>query len=196
MGRKTIVLTEKEKNRRKTSGLRIKALRKSIKYTQEKLAEELDISVATMRNYEYGIYPVPEKYISQLSIMSNGDFCEAYLSGESNLKTNAEYHRYWNENDYWPDPDAEARAEMLIEKEKVKALFLACGYNYIAEGMAAFDFLGIDSTYTESPKEANRLEPVDASSPATYFSDDEMDSLIAELKEHIAFTCYKKRRCI
>lgn len=191
MGRKALEITEKEINRRKTSGLRIKSLRKTINYTQENLAEELGISVATIRNYEYGIYPVPKEYIRKLSELSKGDFCEEYLSGETEIKTQAAYNKFCDENEWWPDPDEDNRTHSLKEKRIRKILFAACGYRYIGEGMAEYDFMEIIQG-TESPKESNMLEPMDGSSPVMYFTDDEINSLITELKDHISFTCYKK----
>jgi len=34
----------------------IKAWRKSLKWTQEQMARELDVSLSTLRNWEYGKY--------------------------------------------------------------------------------------------------------------------------------------------
>lgn len=207
MGRKKIVLTDQEHERRKSAGCRIKQLRKKLKFTQQELADKLHIGASTLKTYETGLYEMPFEVITLLVNLAKtkGEEIRAeYLSGYSSIKTDQEYMEWYSEN--WPyselecdggNPEhdkymAERQAKAEIGKIR-RIMFNALGYEYEADGMGSYDFLGV-APGTEAPKDACVLSELNTSGPSYYFSEAEMDAIIATLKDQIAFACFKKSR--
>lgn len=205
MGRKKIVLTDQEHERRKSAGCRIKQLRKKLKFTQRKLADRLHIGESTLKTYEMGLYEMPFEVITELANLAKAEGEEVraeYLSGYSSIKTEQEYMEWYSEN--WPyserdwgSPEADkyiaSRQAKLEIGEIRKKMFNALGYEYSADGMGSYDFLGI-APGTETPKDSCVLSELNSSGPSYYFSEAEMDEIIATLKDQIAFACFKKSR--
>ena len=205
MGRKKIVLTDQEHERRKSAGCRIKQLRKKLKFTQRELADRLHIGESTLKTYETGLYEMPFEVITELANLAKakGEEVRAeYLSGYSSIKTEQEYMEWYSEN--WPysecdwgSPEADkyiaSRQAKLEIGEIRKKMFNALGYEYSADGMGSYDFLGI-APGTETPKDSCVLSELNKSGPSYYFSEAEMDEIIATLKDQIAFACFKKSR--
>jgi transcriptional regulator with XRE-family HTH domain len=57
----------------------IRALRKKLGYTQEQIAEYLDISTAAVTQYETGARVVPAPTVSKIALLFNVDEYELYL---------------------------------------------------------------------------------------------------------------------
>lgn len=207
MGRKKIVLTDQEHERRKSAGCRIKQLRKKLKFTQQELADKLHIGASTLKTYETGLYEMPFEVITLLVNLAKtkGEEIRAeYLSGYSSIKTDQEYMEWYSEN--WPYSELEcdwgspehdkymAERQAKAEMGKIRRImFNALGYEYEADGMGSYDFLGV-APGTEAPKDACVLSELNTSGPSYYFSEAEMDEIIATLKDQIAFACFKKSR--
>lgn len=205
MGRKKIVLTDQEHERRKSAGRRIKQLRKKLKFTQQELADLLHIGASTLKTYETGLYEMPFEVITELVNLAKtkGEEIRAeYLNGYSSIKTEQEYMEWYSENwpysEYdWGSPEHDkymAERQAKAEMGKIRRImFNALGYEYVADGMGSYDFLGV-APGTEVPKDACVLTELNTSGPSYYFSEAEMDAIIATLKDQIAFACFKKSR--
>lgn len=196
-GRKKIVLSNSEKEKRFEVGKRIRYLREKEGLSQTKLAQMLYCSRQQIGFYENGKCPVPsyiaEKMANIFHVIPPYILCE---SNETSWNTwDSELEKAEDEGlTQWENKQAE-------EKEKKRVLFSMCGYQYRYLDGPSYDFA---SLLPDADKDKELLlykayhphELTDLSAPDKhyYFDESELEVLISSLKDVIAFTCFKKEQ--
>ena len=182
---KTPEAEEAAKERRKKQAERIGNLLKSHGISGRELGEYLGVTEKSISQYRTGRVELAFEYAEKLS--KAYEYIPEYWTGESDLKTEAEVYELQIES---VDPEEDENFKQL---QKRVELFNSLGYRYEGAGMAHFDFEGV-APGTSVPKGEHRLTPLDGTTPGSFFSNDELAKLISDLKEHIAFECFKKSR--
>lgn len=199
MGR-TKLTDEQQVERLKNSiiaGKHIKAYRKSQNWSQEKCAEEWGTSEATIRRYEANIkiapgqkqefHPVSERTAKKIEEKTG--IIYPYWMGETECKT-------WGEEIEWQEWIAEDPE--IAELEQRRIMFYECGYHYELLHDAAHDFSECspvpDSDIVYQSYHPHQLTSFQEPDKHYYFNQEELDALINQLKDTIAFACFKKER--
>lgn len=174
MGRKPKVTTEYEKEQRKKTGERIKALAKREHITQIKLAESLGISVSTIGNYIRGTYPMDREVAKTLESMTG--IISYYWLGETDCLTWEEYSLEQFASAVDRHEELQKEKQILIDKRK--SLFSLIRFQY-----------EVSDSYSLHQITSNSTPSLTAS-----FSDTEIQSLFSKLQEVIELEVFKKAK--
>lgn len=116
---------------------------------------------------------------------------------------------YWlglTECQTWEEYDVFAETQAIqeeSEKERIKSnmreqwrtIFYQLGYNYkYLGGTAEYDFAPEGSYLALHPQHLHQLTSFQEPSKHYHFNQEELDALISQLKDAIAFACFKKER--
>lgn len=191
MGRSKKILTEFDIECRKKTGLRLEALKKERGYSIVSLAKELHINDSTLRNYMKGRKGLDPDVAAELE-RKFGKIA-LYWSGQTDTTTWAAYYR---EQAQIEGAAAEEYAAMVsAEIKELSNFFSYLGYNYQnVSGSAEYDFAvflsqspykNICGPHCISDSKAEAGTPV-------YLSQEDLDTLLAQLRDTIGYFCYKK----
>lgn len=194
------IIAETEIDRKRRAGTNVKAYRKEMGWTQEKCAEEWDLSVLTIRRLElnaepehYGEYPATQKTAKKISDMT-GIYWE-YWFGLSSFKEKRQYEDYLQEEAARDTGMAEAQENEIAEHIKkvngYRKLFLMLGYEYENyEGTAAYDFAEM---YDGNALQPHSLTPANGNGKKQYLSDHQLQATISYLKKQLDFAMFDLR---
>lgn len=209
------IYTEKQINYSRIAGERIKAFRIARGWTQEKCAEEWGFGdEISIRRFEGNAkdpkpgkvyYPVSKN--SALKIQDKTGIHFKYWMGEAPTQTAADYLEWQREQcDLAQHENASLEAEAELretEQMHIKMMhdfFFMCGYDYQYLEGAKYDFASVSQNPGEeliyASTHRHRLTSFNEPDKHYYFNKTELEALITELRETIAFTCFKKDRNI
>lgn len=179
--------------RRKEAGRRIVQLRHENGWTQEELAEKVERAPISIGRYERGELDIPERTARQIEGMT-GVFWK-YWTGETDFKNRSEYIR----QESIAQEEAEEKGLAEYEKERaeyqsqLRALFSLCGYRYEDNSAEAAFFDLVDSANeNEMPPCAHKVTDYKNPEQVYQFDDEELELLIAEFRDTIGYSWYKK----
>ena len=194
-------LTEDEIDRRRCAGLNVKAYRKEMGWTQEKCAEEWEMSVLTIRRLELnaepehrGEYPATRKTAEQIA-KKTGIYWE-YWFGLSGFKDKERYEAYILEeaaiDTAMTEVEENEFAEYIKKVTSYRELFFMLGYKYEnVERTAAYDFSEIcPEQYDGKPLQPHNLTPINGIGNTLNLSDNQLKSLISYLKKQLDFALF------
>lgn len=198
-------LTVEELERRKKVGERVKAYRTSRGWTQRKCAEEWELGdEITIRRLEMNIdisdldseaHPATKKTAQKIAKHTTAIW--QFWFGITDLSSREFYDQWAAE----AAAEEKGFAEFLVEEEKrimkteefYNGLLNPIGFQYKnASRYAAFDFLGV-APGTEAPAGEHMITPLDNSAQSIYFSDADLDGLLSDLKDLVAFRCFQQQ---
>lgn len=198
-------LTEEEIDRKRCVGLNVKAFRKEKGWTQEKCAEEWDLSPLTIRRLELnaepdhrGEYPATKKTAEQIA-KKTGIFWE-YWYGLSGFRDKERYEQAIREEVERDAAESVALDEMysdfIRQVEAYRGLFSMLGYEYEnIDRTAAYDFCDIaPEQFCVKRLEKHNLTPADGTGKTLNLSDAQMEALIAYLKKQLDFAVFDLSR--
>lgn len=163
------------------------------KMSQEEAAEALGISVSSLKRFENGSH-APSARAAKVMQSFTG-IIYPYWKGETDCKTWEAYKHERIVAAQADKKDKEYRKTLQEEINRRETLFASCGYRYTYLTSAQVDFAGIDpaNEYSDAT-EQHCIASFQNLSQKTYLSTNELEALITELRETIAFTCFKKGR--
>lgn len=161
---------------------RLDNLLKSKGISGRKLGDYLGVSDKSISKYRNGMVELPYEYAEKLCA-AYGCVPE-YWTGAVDVKTIEELEQL-SEN---ATDSGEAYRHDLQQKRA--DFFATCGFTYECSGMAQFDFLGV-APGTVTPAGNHRLTEKNGTFTAD-FTDEELEELERNLRDQIAFTCFKK----
>lgn len=178
--------------RRKEAGRRIVQLRHKNGWTQGELAEKLEREPITIGRYEKG-YGVREEVAKEIERIT-GVFWK-YWTGETHFKDRGEYLR--QESIAREKAEDEGLAEYEKERaeyqSQLRALFSLCGYCYEDNSAeAAFYDLADSANENELPPCDHKITDYKNPEQVYQFDDEELKLLIAEFRDTIGYSWYKK----
>ena len=188
--RKDITPADIERNRE--AGRRMVQLRRENGWTQGELAEKLEREPITIGRYEKG-YGVREEVAKEIERIT-GVFWK-YWTGETHFKDRGDYLRQESiarEKDE-DEGSAEYEKERAEYQSQLRALFSLCGYCYEDNSVEA-DFYDLVNPDNESEMPPCRHKVTDYKNPEQVyqFDDEELERLIAEFRDTIGYSWYKK----
>ena len=179
--------------RRKESGQRIVQLRQKNGWTQDYLAEKLERAPISIGRYERGEQDIPERTARRIEDMT-GVFWK-YWTGETHFKDRGEYLRQESIAREKAEDEgfAEYEKERAEYQSQLRALFSLCGYCYEDNSVEA-DFYDLVNPDNESEMPPCRHKVTDYKNPEQVyqFDDEELKLLIAEFRDTIGYSWYKK----
>lgn len=194
------IIAEDEIARRRCAGTNVKAYRKEMGWTQEKCAEEWNLSVLTIRRLElnaepehYGEYPATRKTAEKISDKT-GIYWE-YWFGLSGFKEKKQYEDYLQEEAAIDIGMVEAQenafAKHIKKVNSYRELFVMLGYEYENnEGTAAYEF---SELYDGKALQPHSLTPINGIGKKQYLSDDQLEATIFYLKKQLDFAMFDLR---
>lgn len=198
------IIAETEFDRKRRAGTNVKAYRKEMGWTQEKCAEEWDLSVLTIRRLElnaepehYGEYPATRKTAEKISDKT-GIYWE-YWFGLSSFKEKKRYEDYLQEEAAMSiglaDAQENAFAEHIKKVNSYRELFFMLGYEYENnEGTAAYEFSEIiPSLYDGNALQPHSLTPINGNGKKQNLSDTQLETTISYLKKQLNFAMFNMR---
>lgn len=198
-------LTEEEVDRKRIAGLNIKAYRREKGWTQEKCAEEWELSPLTIRRLELnaepnhrGEYPATKKTAKQIAQKTG--ICWEYWYGLSGFRDKKRYEQAIREEVEHDAAESAALEEMhrdfIRQIEAYRGLFSMLGYEYENIGRtAAYDFCDIaPEQFGGKRLEKHNLTPADGTGKTLNLSDAQMEALIAYLKKQLDFAVFDLSR--
>lgn len=198
-------LTEEEIDRKRIAGLNVKAYRKEKGWTQEKCAEEWNLSPLTIRRLELnaepdhrGEYPATKKTAEQIA-KKTGIFWK-YWYGLSGIRDQAQYEQAVREEIEHDIAASAALDEMyrdfIKQVEAYRGLFSMLGYEYEnIDGTAAYAFSAFfPDDFGGKRLEKHNLTPADGTGKTLNLSDTQMEALIAYLKKQLDFAVFDLSR--
>ena len=157
--------------------------------SQVELADALHLSEPTIKRYEKNNPTLGQSTLEYLAVFFNTTV--AYLTGATDIKDPLLYYKTLD------DADAEVvsqyETEIQVKIEKIKNLFLMCGYQYEnISGTASYDFDGIGAPAVyDGP---HKLIDPQGVNETIYLSDDELENIKRQLGDMVAFECYRIKR--
>ena len=179
--------------RRKEAGRRIVQLRHENRWTQDELAEKVERAPISIGRYERGELDIPERTARRIEGMT-GVFWK-YWTGETHFKDRGEYLR--QESIAREKAEDEGLAEYEKERaeyqSQLRALFSLCGYRYEDNSAeAAFYDLADSANENELPPCDHKITDYKNPEQVYQFGDEELKLLIAEFRDTIGYSWYKK----
>lgn len=182
----------------KKSATRIKSLRKKNRLTQDELAKSIDRSVAMVRHYEKGEYPVPDEVAKSL-YRRFGSIPE-YWMGLTDAQTRAAFLAEVEAAEY--AVIKEHSAEIEEENTRRRNFFNMCGYQYrdLAESHDPVYWAHVWGVALENSEKYQHPVPeyqiIDTNEPETamYLGEHDFQELLDKIHDLIAFECWKKQR--
>lgn len=160
------------------------------KLTQQEAADALGISVATLKRY-IACETIPSENYAKAMETATG-IIYPYWMGETECKTWIEYYTEIEKC------ESEGMEKYDREIEQRQIMFYNCGYRYELLHDAVHDFAECgsdsDSTIIYQSYHPHQLTSFQEPDKHYYFNQEELDALINQLKDTIAFACFKKER--
>lgn len=182
MGRKAKILTEFEKECRKKSADRLKALKDEQRITYKTLAENIGVAEATVRNYVH-LRSTMNREIAHSFQQYTGIIWQ-YWIGETDCKTLEEYQieQFEAASEAYNEIQEDERRRIGL----YRAIFDSCGFQY--------ENVSYTPAYEFNPEAegSHRITNRDAPKITAVFSDSEINDLFSRLHDMIEFECYKK----
>ena len=157
--------------------------------SQAELADALHLSEMTIKRYENNNPTLGQSTLAYLATFFNTTV--AYLSGTTDIKDPLLYYKTLD------DAAAEGlslyETEIQAENERIKNLFLMCGYQYEnISGTSSYDFDGIRAPPVyDGP---HKLIDPQGINETIYLSDAELENIKQQLGYTVAFECYRIKR--
>lgn len=167
------------------------------KMSQESAAEALGVSLATLKRYENGETIPSEKRASEMEKCTG--IIYPYWMGETECKT---WKEFWEEDERRRFAGMEEHEKMIeADREQKRILFSRCGYQYKYLEGAPYDFASLLPD-TDKDKESllykachpHELTDFNIPDKHYYFDQSELEALISNLQDVIAFACFKKEK--
>lgn len=205
-GRPKKDMSQEAVQRRKTAGERLKQLRQGkiitpipvAGLTQKKLATFLDRDISVIRGYESGS-GIPDEIATKLEALTG--IIKEYWLGATEKTTLDEYQEEIAERNrrFFAVDGLESRVSSLDAARKT--FFEVCGYSYEHLHTGFVEFARVIMPPSEETEKADpsagRYYLTSLSYPdidEVEFTPEEMDALIRQVKDIIAFECSKKQR--
>ena len=201
MGRQKLTNEQKSEQLKNSiiAGEHVKTYRESQNWTQAKCAEEWGVEEITIRRYEGNAkialgqhrkyYPISKSRAKEIERKTG--IIYIYWMGETECKTWKEEFERCENIDFGDDPKWK-------EVEQRQIMFYNCGYRYELLHDAAHDFSECspvpDSDIVYQSYHPHQLTSFQEPDKHYYFNQEELDALINQLKDTIAFACFKKER--
>jgi len=174
------------------AGERIVGFRRERGWTQELLAEKVGKSALTIGRYERGEIGIKETTARWLE-QETGVFWK-YWTGETECQSREKYLQ--QENEQHERAQWMALEEYAREREehiaRLEALFFLCGYRYKIDEAAVFADLDSNREDSEILPCRHQLTPYQDPKQKYHFNDEELEALIADLRDAIGYHWYKK----
>lgn len=201
--KKSTIASKTEQNetmrKREISSRHIKDFRKNdIKLTQSELSERLGFDFQAVGRYERMECSVSDRAANAFTRLSG--YIKEYWLGETECKTEEEYDIWcYNaaEDDYYQEIKRIER-----KNERIANLLSLCGFGYDNLSDGKYDFVEITGTSELKNEISLALEnhtPHKVSDQSkqlftnpVYLTDDELDTLVVEIRNTVGFFCYKK----
>ena len=180
---------------RQCIGQRLKIWRESRKLTQEALVDLLGdgFSVPTLQRYEGGKTVIPPKKAKKLEALTG--VIKEFWTGETVAETKEFYETLYLEEIAEQEWNTQFNKSISEERQRFEQFFSVLGYSFEDTNRAdakdageAFD-LGL---FAVGPYEIYENNSDDV--PPTLLSHKDLLDLISQIKDLVAFTCYKKNR--
>lgn len=181
---------------------RILELRLERRWTQKELGKRIEKSEQMIRRYELGQTGVPEEELNRLEKVFK--VIRPYLTGVTNKRT---WREYAAESDSTEEAASDGYWVELEQKTRTLAEFLStfCGFQYIidrdAEAYISFKDLG-DGDYDTPYRDVGGAHRLSRSGAVLgvvdpnkdfFFSDEELEGLINNIRLLVEFECFKKK---
>ena len=154
--------------------------------SQAELADALHLSEMTIKRYENNNPTLGQSTLAYLATFFNTT--DAYLSGATDIKDPLLYYK--SLDDAAAEGLSKYETEIQVEIEKIKNLFLMCGYQYEnISGTSSYDFDGIGAPAVYGGP--HKLIDPQGINETIYLSDDELENIKRQLGDMVAFECFR-----
>lgn len=189
MGRKKLVLTSFDLEKREKTAARIKALKESRKDTIKSLALFLGVGEATLRNYMHCRSSM-DGATAELIAKKTGVIAP-FWQGDSDAKTWPGYRAEWESAER--EADSQYREEEERRIAELRSFFTRCGftYTYAMQDPELFPRYAFGDLQDAGPHVLTSIEHPDLSGS---FGEDELDAIISRISETIELEVYKKSK--
>ena len=197
MGRKKKELTSEDIEEQNLAASHLKELRKTLKWTQEKLAGKLFVDVSTLRRWESGRWAVPSSAASQLEKMTG--FIKEYWMGKTEIINRKIYEAYLVEELEFEAEEKEMDERIIrLFEERIgmySSMFRLCGYDYecLASYTSIWDMYQIiesDPDYTDGIV-WHRLTLLKDPNKEYYFTTRKINEIIKRIKDMADLACLR-----